>query len=173
LGADDSPHNSNTKLDVGFYSPEARTSINRCVPRVSPGFQCSSNMQPSTLSSSIPPLIYNGLGSPLADLSSSHPLTVGAPDRGDYELVVQRMASRSDDCISQDGGAPRFFSSRPPDETPVSSCGGDLVLRWKTCIASVKLLGRFIFLFPFFSDIICPFYVIIIIIFMSWTILIC
>jgi hypothetical protein len=114
LGADDSPHNSNTKLDVGFYSPEARTSINRCVPRVSPGFQCSSNMQPSTLSSSIPPLIYNGLGSPLADLSSSHPLTVGAPDRGDYELVVQRMASHSDDCISHRKTAARQDFS-PPD----------------------------------------------------------
>jgi hypothetical protein len=32
-------HNSTTKLDVGFYSPEAQTSINRRVPRVSLGFR--------------------------------------------------------------------------------------------------------------------------------------
>jgi hypothetical protein len=46
-GADDSPHNSNTRLGVGFYSPEARTNINRRVPRVLPRFPCSSYVQPS------------------------------------------------------------------------------------------------------------------------------
>jgi hypothetical protein len=34
-------------------------------------------------------------------------------------------------------------------------------LRWKTCMASAKLLGRFVFLFPLFPDLICPFYIII------------
>jgi hypothetical protein len=34
-------------------------------------------------------LTYNRLGCPLADLSRSHPLIVGAPGRGDQELTVQ------------------------------------------------------------------------------------
>jgi hypothetical protein len=40
------------------------------------------------LSSLIPPLTYNRLGQPLADLSRSHPLTVGTPGRGDRELFI-------------------------------------------------------------------------------------
>jgi hypothetical protein len=85
LGADLSPHNSNTKLDVGFYSPEARTSINRrvsCLVGIS-------EFHPRTTTNALRSRSYNRLGSPLADLSRSHPLTVGAPGRGDQELAVQ------------------------------------------------------------------------------------
>jgi hypothetical protein len=67
-------HNTTTKLDVGFYSPEARTSINRRVSRGSPGFQSSTRELPPTLLGPDPfQSTYNRLGRPLADLSGLTP----------------------------------------------------------------------------------------------------
>jgi hypothetical protein len=91
-GAALSPHNTTTKLDVGFYSPEARTSINRRVSQVSSGFPSFIRELPPMILSPEPlQSTYNRLGRPLADLSRSHPLTIASYSEVQTRLFLMKF----------------------------------------------------------------------------------
>jgi hypothetical protein len=86
--ADDSTHNFNTKLDVGFtlWSPNQYKSP--CSSVLS-GFPCSSYVQPSMLLVHRSLHYLQPLGSPSCGSVQVSPPNIGALGRGDRELIVQ------------------------------------------------------------------------------------